>query len=162
MNPLQTHFAVHESATSCTVSCVSDLPQKRDLNPELTNPVCEFLQENFTSQSSLFFPFPSSEPTHTRPHGALFPHFLHLLFLPLLHSLNSTLNFSHSYLACLVLWLSYSLTAIYPISSLAVFSTDSPTALLTISLCHFLSSSVLSSFSVSLLLFSWRLERVLD
>lgn len=66
----------------------------------------EFIQAIFILKYCLLSLFSSSEPTHTPP-GVLFPHFLHLLFLPLLHSLNSTFNdFSHSCLARFVLWLS--------------------------------------------------------
>lgn len=76
-----------------------------------------------------FLPLPSSELTHTRPRGVLFPHFPHLLFLPLLHSLNSTFNNFSSGSHPLLLP-----TAIYPLSPLTVFSTDSPTLSLPISL----------------------------
>uniref|UniRef100_A0A3P9PAY3 MTCL family member 3a n=1 Tax=Poecilia reticulata TaxID=8081 RepID=A0A3P9PAY3_POERE len=59
------------------------------------------------TQRSICLPLPSCKPTHTRPRGTLF---LHLHFLPLLHSSNSTFNkFSHhrphrSHHLALVFW----------------------------------------------------------
>lgn len=110
----------------------------------------------------VFLSLPTCEPTHTYPHGVLFPHFLHLLFLPLLHSLNSTFNiFSYSclhvlssgfhplvlqlqfilYHDCFLQCLSHSFSFYLP-------SNFFPPPLQTV---HSLSGS-----------FSWRVERLLD
>lgn len=69
------------------ILCQRRTIEKRS-EPWTLNPVCEFLQDIFIFQWC-FLQLPSSEPTHTCPCGAVFPFFLHLLFLPLLHSLNS-------------------------------------------------------------------------
>lgn len=63
---------------------------KRDLNPKPPGPVCVWTPTGYFHLSVFcFLLLPSTEPTHTCPCGVLFPHFLHLLTLPLLHSPNS-------------------------------------------------------------------------